>query len=48
MESKIDLGTNTEKGIIDVFTGRLKNFFIDGKSCFTHYQPITKPQPPIY
>jgi hypothetical protein len=32
---------------IDVFTGRLLNSFEDnGKSCFTHYQIITKPQPP--
>jgi len=33
---------------IDVFTGILKNSFTNGKSCFTHYQPIIKPQPPIY
>lgn len=31
---------------IDVFTGRLKNSFTDGKSCFTHYQPIIKPDLP--
>jgi len=33
---------------VDVFCGRLKNSFDNNKSCFTHYQPITKPQPPIY
>lgn len=31
---------------IDVFTGRLKNSFTDGKSCFTHYQQIIKPDLP--
>ena len=33
---------------IDVFTGRLKNSFTNGISCFTHYQPIIKPEPPMY
>jgi hypothetical protein len=32
---------------IDVFTGRLKNSFTNGKSCFTHYQPIAKPNLPV-
>ena len=33
---------------IDVFTGRLKNSFQGGRSCFTHYQPIQKPKPPLF
>ena len=33
---------------IDIFTGRLSNSFENGKSCFSHYQQIIKPQPPIY
>lgn len=33
---------------IDVFCGKLANSFENGKSCFTHYQPIQKPKPPIY
>lgn len=33
---------------IDVFVGRLSNSFTDGKSCFTHYQIIEKPKPPLY
>lgn len=33
---------------IDIFTGRLSNLFYDGVCAFTHYQPIIKPNPPIY
>ena len=33
---------------IDIFTGRLTNSIENGKSIFTHYQPIVKPKPPVY
>lgn len=35
---------------IDIFTGKLSNavHHVTGKPIFTHYQPIQKPQPPIY
>lgn len=33
---------------IDIFCGKLSNSFENGKSCFTHYQPIVKPLKPIY
>ena len=33
---------------IYIFTGRLSNSFENGKSCFSHYQPIDLPKPPIY
>jgi len=32
---------------VDIFCGRLRNSFTNGKSCFSHYQKITKPKPPI-